>query len=245
MQFFYLDGDRIWVRQNASGVEATFPQPAVRPDIVERVADGFAVAAAKEAPAPGAKLLPLRSVFDSIGSEAFRLAGIARQLLFWRQTYRFCSVCGTPLVRHATEHAMACPACKQLFYPRLNPVVIVAVGNGPRLLLTHKAHNLYPFWSVTAGFVEPNETLEAAVAREVGEEVGIRIQNIRYVDSQPWPFPNNLMVGFEADYAGGELKPDGVEIEAADWFAADALPAIPSSVSIGRRLIDRFFREHR
>jgi NAD+ diphosphatase len=120
-------------------------------------------------------------------------------------------------------------------------VVITLVSRGDRILLAHKAGDAIPFWSIIAGFVEANESLEAAVAREISEEVGIRVRNIRYARSQPWPFPNNLMMGFTAEYAEGDLVPDGAEIAEAGWFTRDNLPPIPSRVSIARRLIDAFF----
>ena len=176
-----------------------------------------------------------------MSAEVFAQAGQARQLLNWRLTHRFCGACGAPLTRHDTEHAMHCAACNLFFYPRINPVVITLVSRGDQILLAHKVGGLYPFWSIIAGFVEANETLEAAVAREVAEEVGLRVKNIRYATSQPWPFPNNLMMGFTAEYADGEIRPDGAEIGEAGWFDRDHLPPIPSRVSIARRLIDAFF----
>jgi len=136
---------------------------------------------------------------------------------------------------------MICPACSHIVYPRINPVVITLISRDDRILLAHKAGGVLPFWSLVAGFVEAHETLEQAVAREIAEEVGLRVTNIRYASSQPWPFPNNLMFGFTAEYESGEITPDGVEIAEAGWFGRDDLPPIPSRVSIARRMIDAFF----
>lgn len=234
-----FSGDQLWIRRRADGVDHFFDVDD--PALSERVDDGCAVAQADSAPAPGAERIGLRAFFDLASPDAFVQAGRARQILHWRLTHRFCGACGAPLVRHATERAMLCEACGLFFYPRTNPVVITLVSRGDQILLAHKAGGVVPFWSIVAGFVEAHETLEAAVAREVSEEVGLRVKNIRYATSQPWPFPNNLMLGFTAEYDGGELRPDGVEISEAGWFGRDNLPPIPSRVSIARRLIDAFF----
>lgn len=136
------------------------------------------------------------------------------------------------------EHAMQCPACGLIAYPRISPAVMVLVRNGNRLLLARSPHFKPGVFSALAGFVEPGETLEECATREVREEVGIEIANLQYFHSQPWPFPNSLMVAFFADYAGGEIKPDPSEIESADWFTLDAPPLLPEPISISRRLID-------
>jgi len=237
-RYYLFKGDQLWVRHAEIGVDPLFDAASAEP--TEPVGDACAVASASEAPAAGAELIGLRALFDLVPQETFAQIGLARQLLHWRLTHRFCGACGAPLLRHATERAMHCPACGTCVYPRTNPVVITLVSRGNQILLAHKAGGNIPFWSVIAGFVEANESLEAAVAREVAEEVGVRIKNIRYAASQPWPFPNNLMVGFTAEYAGGEVTPDGAEIGEAGWFDRDHLPPIPSRFSIARRLIDDF-----
>ena len=187
---------------------------------------------------PGCEALSLRQVFAAGGDAAFAFAGRAAQLLDWQAQHRFCGRCGTPTQRQAGEFAMTCPACGLAVYPRLSPAVMVLVRKEGRLLLARSPRFKAGVYSALAGFVEPGETLEQCAVREVREEVGIDIANLRYFASQPWPFPNSLMVAFFADHAGGELAPDGVEIEAADWFAPDALPLLPDPVSISRRLID-------
>ncbi len=186
----------------------------------------------------GGEPTPLRAIFAQAGPEAFALAGRATQLLDWQATHRYCGRCATPTERQPGEAAMRCPACGLLAYPRIAPAVMVLVRDGERLLLARSPHFKPGVYSALAGFVEPGETLEQCAAREVREEVGLEIANLRYFDSQPWPFPHSLMVAFFADYAGGDIVPDSSEIEAADWFTADALPLLPDPVSISRRLID-------
>jgi NAD+ diphosphatase len=181
---------------------------------------------------------PLRAIFSLAGAELFALAGRATQLLDWQNQHRFCGQCGTPTVKKAGDLAMQCPSCGLLAYPRISPAVMVLVRDGDKLLLARSPHFKPGVFSALAGFVEPGETLEECAVREVREEVGIEIANLRYFHSQPWPFPNSLMVAFFADYAGGTITPDPNEIEAADWFAPDALPLLPEPISISRRLIE-------
>lgn len=187
---------------------------------------------------PSGEALPLRAIFQLAGAETFALAGRATQLLDWQNHHRFCGKCGTPTTMKSNEPAMQCPNCGLLAYPRISPAVMVLVRDGDRLLLARSPHFKPGVFSALAGFVEPGETLEQCAIREVREEVGIEIANLRYFHSQPWPFPNSLMVAFFADYAGGTITPDPNEIEAADWFARDALPLLPEPISISRRLID-------
>lgn len=185
-----------------------------------------------------AEATPLRSIFGLAGDQVFALAGRASQLLDWQAQHRFCGRCGTATTMKGGEFAMHCPDCGLIAYPRISPAVMVLVRDGDKLLLARSPHFKPGVFSALAGFVEPGETLEECAVREVREEVGIEIVNLRYFRSQPWPFPNSLMVAFFADYAGGTLSPDDTEIEAADWFSGDALPLLPDRVSIARRLID-------
>ena len=180
----------------------------------------------------------LRAVFGLAGPEAFALAGRAMQLLDWQKNHRFCGHCGTPTVQKSGEFAMQCPACQLLVYPRLSPAIMVLIRDGQRVLLARSPHFKPGVFSALAGFVEPGESLEACVVREVREEVGLEVCNLRYFSSQPWPFPNSLMLAFFADYAGGRLSPDPKEIEAADWFSSENLPILPDPISISRQLID-------
>lgn len=187
---------------------------------------------------PAGEPAPLRAVFQLAGPQTFALAGRATQLLDWQANHRFCGRCGSQTVKQAGEYSMQCPSCWLLAYPRISPAVMVLVRDGDKLLLARSPHFKPGVFSALAGFVEPGETLEECAAREVREEVGIEIANLRYFHSQPWPFPNSLMVAFFADYAGGTITPDPSEIEAAEWFSPDALPILPEPISISRRLID-------
>ena len=188
--------------------------------------------------------MDLRVLLDSISDEMFWIAGLANHLLDWDRSHRFCGRCSHPTEDKADERAKHCPACGLINYPRLSPAVIVAVVKDDKLLLARNKRFKGPFYSVLAGFVEPGETLEACVRREIREEVGLAVDNIRYFGSQPWPFPNSLMVGFVADYAGGEIQVDNTELLEADWFSACSLPHVPPRVSIARQLIDWFVETH-
>jgi NAD+ diphosphatase len=182
----------------------------------------------------------LRELFGQLDDELVWVAGRAGQLIHWHSNHRFCGRCGAPTEDHPAERAKRCPACDLLNHPRVSPAIIVAVVKERRLLLAHATRFPAKFYSVLAGFVEPGESLEDCVRREVMEETGVAVDNIRYFGSQPWPFPDSLMVAFTAEYAGGELVPNPNEIVEAGWFAADALPQIPPKISIARQLIDWF-----
>lgn len=187
---------------------------------------------------PAGELTPVRALFGLAGAEAFALAGRATQLLDWRNDHRYCGRCGTPTVMKTNEPAMSCGSCGLLAYPRISPAVMVLVQRGDELLLARSPRFAPGVFSALAGFVEAGETLEQCAAREVREEVGIEIANLRYFRSQSWPFPNSLMVAFFADYAGGAIAPEPLEIEAADWFSRRRLPKLPDPVSLARHLID-------
>jgi NAD+ diphosphatase len=189
------------------------------------------------------KAVGLRELFGSLEDEYIWIAGLANQLVDWNQSHQFCGRCATPFEDKTDERAKVCPQCGLVNYPRLSPAVIVAVCKGDQLLLAHNRRFRSGFYSVLAGFVEPGETLEDCVKREVLEEVNITVKNIRYFSSQPWPFPNSLMVGFTADYAGGDIRVNSAEIADARWFTADNLPRIPPKITIARWLID-WFREN-
>lgn len=185
-----------------------------------------------------AEAVPIRSVFGLAGAEAFALVCRAAQLLDWKKNHRHCGHCSTPTTRKPSEFAMQCPSCGLLAYPRISPAVMVLVRRGDELLLARSPNFRPGVFSALAGFVEAGETVEQCAVREVREEVGVEIANLRYFQSQPWPFPDSLMLAFFADYAGGEITPEPSEIEAAGWFSLDALPTLPDPVSIARRLID-------
>ena len=190
----------------------------------------------------------LRQLYTRLPDPFFQIAGRAVQIVDWDRTHQFCGRCGTPVESLPTERAKKCPACGLTNFPRLSPAIIIAVvrhtEEGPRLLMARNHRFPAGRYSVIAGFVEPGESLEECAHREVMEEVGIAIKDVRYVASQPWPFPNSLMLGFTAEYAGGDFVLEEAEISEAGWFAADALPQLPPPPSIARRLIDGFIAEY-
>lgn len=196
------------------------------------------VAASATAPA-GMEWSGLRAVYGALDDTIFALAGRAFQIIDWDRSHQFCGRCATPTVMKEGERSRVCPSCGQLHYPRIAPAVMAMIRRGPEFLLARSPHFPPGMYSALAGFTEPGETLEQTLVREVREEVGIEVDNIRYFASQPWPFPHSLMIAFHADYAGGELSPDPSEIEAAAWFSLSRLPEkLPSTISISRRLID-------
>jgi NAD+ diphosphatase len=212
-----LDGARCW----AIGVRADPGEPGG--------ADGAGATPA---------WVPLMALGSSLAVDDWTAAGRAVQLVEWARTSRYCGRCGTATEMAIGERAVRCPACGLLAYPRLAPAVIVLIRRGDQVLLARNGRFRGRMFSTVAGFVEPGETLEEAVHREVAEEVGVRLSEVRYIASQPWPFPHSLMLGFEADWASGEIVVDGEEIVEAAWFGRDNLPPIPPPLSIARRLID-------
>lgn len=195
-------------------------------------------------PADG-NFMGLRELFGMIDEEIFAMALHAVQIVDWDRMHQFCGRCGAKTEYAVSERAKVCRHCSAFYYPRIAPAVIVAVRWNDRLLLLRNKQFRHDFYSVLAGFVEPGETLEECLIREVREEAGIEVKNIRYFASQPWPFPNTLMIGFTADYAGGLLRPDGEEISDAGWFRVDEFPPIPGAISIARKLIDAFVEEQK
>ncbi|MDA3923401.1 MAG: NAD(+) diphosphatase [Kiritimatiellae bacterium] len=241
-QYILLDGEEIWIEDHPANIIYLFSLPENPDAIKEEIIQGIYARETRKPPTAIAQKVNIRKLFEMAGPEAFNLAGKAHQILFWRHTHQYCGKCGSPLIRDHAEHAMLCTACKLFFYPRINPVVITLIHKGDAILLAKRTDpGFNHFWSVIAGFVEAGEPLEEAVQREITEEVGLKVRNIRYISSQQWPFPNNLMVGFYAEYDSGEITPDGDEIAEAQWFTKDELPRIPSKVSIARHLIDSFF----
>jgi len=185
----------------------------------------------------------LRPLLGLISDDIFLIAGRAFQILHWDRTHQFCGRCGSLTEPKKDERAKKCAQCGLINYPRVSPAIIVAVIKDSEILLARSPRYQYSFYSVLAGFIEPGETFEECVRREVREEVGIEVENIRYLASQPWPFPHTLMVVFTADYAGGEITVDKDEITEARWFKADDLPVIPRPGTISHQLIDWFVRK--
>jgi NAD+ diphosphatase len=184
----------------------------------------------------------LRTLFGRAQEGLFDVAGRAVQIVDWDRTHQYCSRCGTPTQDQVHERARICPECGLTNYPRLSPAIIVRVqrtGADGRSRILLARNRRYPggMFSVLAGFVEPGETLEECVAREIWEEVGITVHDISYIGSQPWPFPHSLMIAFTAEHAAGEIAVDIVELEEARWFAVDELPKTPPPPSIANQLI--------
>ncbi len=184
---------------------------------------------------------PLRSLLSLDDNSGFAVAGRASQLLDWYNSHRYCGVCGEPTVHHPSERAVVCETCQKHYFPRINPCVIVLVARGRQLLLARSSRFKSGFFSCLAGFMEIGETPEETVIREVKEEVDIDVENIRYIKSQSWPFPSQLMLGFIADYKQGEIDPAPEEIAEAHWYDVDKLPNVPSaSISVAGELIEHF-----
>ena len=197
----------------------------------------------RERPA-GVSLLELRSLFDRLEEGFYEAALTAVHLMEWDKDSRFCSRCGGVLKPKTDERAKQCEQCGKLEFPRISPAIIVLVEKEDTLLLARSARFPLPFFSVLAGFVEPGENLEEAVHREVMEETGIAVKDVRYFGSQPWPFPDSLMIAFTARYEPGKIEIDDKEIVEAGWYRADSLPQIPGKLSIARQLIDWFIAKH-
>ncbi len=185
----------------------------------------------------------LRSLYATLGDDRFIAAGRGVQLATFALTHRHCGRCGRPTQRQLGEHSVRCDPCNLSCYPRVAPAIIVLIRRGAQALLARSARFPTSMYSTLAGFVEAGESLEQTLAREVREEVGIEVQNVRYFASQPWPFPHSLMVGFTADHAGGDIRVDGDEIIDARWFSPHDLPSLPPKPSIARRLIDETWLE--
>jgi NAD+ diphosphatase len=186
----------------------------------------------------------VRDLYGRIPDEDVAIAAFAVRIIASAKATRFCGRCGTKTGPVFFERAKRCPACGLVVYPRISPAIIVLITRGEEILLARSPRFPGGMHSVIAGFVESGETLEHAVHREVKEEVGIAVKNLRYFASEPWPFPDSLMIGFVAEYAAGEIEIDNNEIVSAGWFSRDALPPLPASMSISRALIDGWM-EHR
>lgn len=182
----------------------------------------------------------LRELHESLEDDLFAIGGRAFQIMEWDRTHQYCGHCATPTVQLVGDRAKRCPSCGLVNYPRLSPAIIVLISRGSDILLARAPRFRKSMYSVLAGFVEPGESLEETLVREVREEVGIQVKDIRYFGSQPWAFPNSLMIGFTATYASGEISIDPQEIEEAAWFSKYQLPEIPPRFSIARKLIDWF-----
>ncbi len=236
--YVHVVGTSVWI--DATPADETWPRHVVG------VLDGacwYAVDVPAGADPSDGAAIDLRAYHGRAGEAAWLAAGRAVQLVEWGRTHRFCGRCATPTEPAHNERAMRCPACGLQAFPRLAPAMITLVTRGDdgpdqEALLARGVQWQIPMYSCLAGFVEPGESLEGAVVREVKEEVGIVVGDVTYRGSQPWPFPHSLMIGFRARYVSGELELDPTEIADAGWYRRDALPTIPPGISIARKLID-------
>jgi NAD+ diphosphatase len=207
--------------------------------------DVVEVTGPKEIPLPYT-WLPLRAALEALYPQSFNLLVRAHQVISWDKNHRYCGRCGMETKVNGSGFERQCPSCHLLFYPRISPSIIVAIRKDNQILLARKADFIPNVYGLIAGFVEAGETLEETVHREVYEEVGLQVKNIQYFNSQPWPFPDSLMIAFTADYAGGDIELRDGELETAAWYTADNLPGLPSSsISIARKLIDDFVAKNK
>ena len=195
---------------------------------------------------PTFKVVSVRQALQHLPTHWYAMIARAIAILKWEKNHRFCGHCGTRTKQVDHLFEMRCPLCQLIFYPRISPSVIVLIERNDEILMARGAHFAPGVFGLIAGFVEAGESLEEAVHREVAEEVGLKITHLRYIGSQPWPFPDSLVAAFRAHYASGDLLIDHNEIETAGWYRYDKLPGYPSSsVSIARRLIEQFVEEKR
>ena len=185
----------------------------------------------------GLEMMGLRKTHAVLTLEEYQLAGKAAELLYWDANTKYCGVCGAPN-KWMTDISKKCPECGKEWWPSASTAIIVRVKRNDEILLVRARNFRTNHYGLVAGFLETGESLEQCVERELSEEVGISITNLKYFGSQPWPYPFGLMVGFTADYAGGEIRLQKEELTEGGWFTRDNLPPIPDKASIARRLID-------
>ncbi len=244
--YFIFFQDRVLVRKAADDIQPLSEEWPLFEPLAQTVLQlgkdpqetDFAVELSDETlPGTDYDWVSLRSLVGRIDDHVFNLWGKASQLLYWHRNHRFCGSCGEKTVDHKSEQAKVCPSCSLTWYPRISPCIIVLVTRGEEMLLARSPRFTKGMYSTLAGFVEPGESVESALKREIAEEVAIRIRNIRYFGSQPWPFPGQLMLGFFAEYDAGTLQIDGREISDAGWYHVTDLPMIPGEGTIAGRMI--------
>lgn len=252
------DGDAVWIPYRGGDLLVKMEEPrrgrllrtadlaglslpVVRSQYVGTL-DGVACIAAELAEgAPeldGHRYAGLRVVHSWLAQAEFSAASLGFQVQYWDRSHRFCPGCGQAISLKEKERAKHCSSCERDFYPPVVPAIIVRIERGDSILMTRQSRFPKGMYGLVAGFVEAGETLEGCVEREVLEETGVRVKNIRYFGSQPWPFPHQMMVGFTAEHASGDIVVDTNELEEARWFDRNAMPMLPPSISIARQLVD-------
>ncbi len=191
---------------------------------------------------PRYEMCGLRASYYKLSQPLYLKAGKCRELLYWDNNTHYCGVCGAPMQMH-TDISKRCTSCGKEVWPQLATAIIVLIHRGDEVLLVHARNFKGDFYGLVAGFVETGETLEQAVHREVMEETGLTITNLRYFGSQPWPYPCGLMVGFNADYVSGDIHLQRKELSRGAWFTKDSLPTIPEKLSIARQILDNWLKE--
>ena len=243
LRWYLFYRDQLLLQERPEGL--AIPAGAEPPVVVDRTftvdyqGAGTAQAAHLAAPVElsGYRMMGLRASWDLLPQAAYDEAGKAFQLLYWDTHSRYCPVCGTP-TEQTTPICKRCPRCGHELYPPIAPAIIVLIRKGEEILLVHARNFRGNFHGLVAGFIEVGETLEECVRREVREETGLEIKELRYFASQPWPYPSGLMIGFTATYAGGSLKLQTEELSTGAFFSKDNLPEIPRKLSLARKLID-------
>lgn len=220
-------GEPVFALEDAQGPGSSAEDPTFAP---------------KDSPQPG--WLDLRTFYAQAQPRWVRAAGRASQIRLFHRNHRFCGLCGTATQALIQETARKCPSCGHLFYPRLSPAVITLVHRGNEILLGHNAKAPAGAFSLFAGFIEAGESCEEAAVREVREESGVEVKNLKFHSSQSWPFPDALMMGFTAEYAGGTPCPDGEEITEVKWFSPENPPPAFRSGSIAKTLLDHFWGQN-
>ena len=243
LRWYLFYRDQLLLQERPEGL--AIPSGAEPPVVVDRAFtvdyQGAGTARAAHLTAPvelsGYRMMGLRASWDLLPQAAYDEAGKAFQLLYWDTHSRYCPVCGTP-TEQTTPICKRCPRCGHELYPPIAPAIIVLIRKGEEILLVHARNFRGNFHGLVAGFIEVGETLEECVRREVREETGLEIKELRYFASQPWPYPSGLMIGFTATYAGGSLKLQTEELSTGAFFSKDNLPEIPRKLSLARKLID-------